>query len=136
MLRIRSNRLGLLPPPMVGQTCRFAPISPPASAAMLAEPWGYARQIIAPLILVKVWAAQQPYLDGGVKLHPHARARLGRPAGRPYHFPVPPHVALTTKKLARCWCKAAALPVSRPPSTWPTAASRSISSSATAPSAA
>src|ERR1019366_1308172 len=26
---------------MVGQTCRFAQISPPASAAMLAEPWGY-----------------------------------------------------------------------------------------------
>src|ERR1039458_10514916 len=27
---------------MVGQTCRFAQISPPASAAMLAEPWVYA----------------------------------------------------------------------------------------------
>jgi len=26
---------------------------------MLAEPWGYARQNIAPLVLVKVWAARQ-----------------------------------------------------------------------------
>jgi hypothetical protein len=42
------------PPTMVGQTCRFAPISPPASAAMLAEPWGYARKNIAPLVLVEV----------------------------------------------------------------------------------
>jgi len=44
---------------MVEQTCRVAPISPPASAAMLAEPWGYARQNIAPLVLVEVWAARQ-----------------------------------------------------------------------------
>jgi hypothetical protein len=55
----RRERSLTLPPPMVGQTCRFAPISPPASAAMLAEPWGYARQNIAPLVLVKVWAARQ-----------------------------------------------------------------------------
>jgi hypothetical protein len=50
--------------------CRFAPISLPASAAMLAEPWGYARQNIAPLVLVEVWAARQrpPYL-GGARLH-------------------------------------------------------------------
>src|ERR1035437_3749898 len=47
------------PPTMVGQTCWFASISPPASAAMLAEPWGYARQNIAPLVLVEVWAARQ-----------------------------------------------------------------------------
>jgi len=44
---------------MVGQTCRFAQISPPASAAMLAEPfWGYAHKNIA-LVLVEVWAVQQ-----------------------------------------------------------------------------
>jgi hypothetical protein len=43
---------------------------------MLAEPWGYARQNIAPLVLVEVWAARQrpPYLGGGVKLRPR---RLG-----------------------------------------------------------
>ena len=26
---------------------------------MLAEPWGYARENIAPLVLVEVWAARQ-----------------------------------------------------------------------------
>jgi hypothetical protein len=38
---------------------------------MLAEPWGYARENIAPLVLVEVWAARQrpPYL-GGVRLRP------------------------------------------------------------------
>jgi hypothetical protein len=43
---------------------------------MLAEPWGYARQNIAPLVLVEVWVARQrpPYLGGGVKLRPR---RLG-----------------------------------------------------------
>jgi hypothetical protein len=35
---------------------------------MLAEPWGYARENIAPLVLVEIWAAP-PYL-GGVKLRP------------------------------------------------------------------
>ncbi len=44
---------------MAGQTCRFAPISPPASAAMPAEPWECARKNIAPLVLVEVWAARQ-----------------------------------------------------------------------------
>src|ERR1019366_6981019 len=38
---LAPGRILTLPPTMVGQTCRFAPISPPASAAMLAEPWGY-----------------------------------------------------------------------------------------------
>jgi hypothetical protein len=55
----RNGRNLTQPPPMVGQTCRFAPISPPASAAMLAEPWGYARENIAPLVLVEIWAARQ-----------------------------------------------------------------------------
>jgi len=50
------------------KTCRFAPISPPASAAKLVEPWGYARQNIALLVLVKGWAAAPPYLGCGVKL--------------------------------------------------------------------
>src|ERR1039457_4479205 len=54
----RNGRNLTQPPPMVGQTCRFAPISPPASAAMLAEPWGYACQNIAPLVLVEDWAAR------------------------------------------------------------------------------
>src|ERR1017187_10875457 len=57
----RNGRNLTQPPPMVGQTCRFAPISPPASAAMLAEPWAYARQNIAPLVLVEVWAARPSY---------------------------------------------------------------------------
>src|ERR1017187_10674010 len=69
----RNGRNLTQPPPMVGQTCRFAPISPPASAAMLAEPWAYARQNIAPLVLVEVWAARPSY--------PAA------PQGRPPHFP-------------------------------------------------
>ena len=55
----REGRSLTLSPTMVGQTCRFAPISPPASAAMLAKPWGYARQNTASLVLVKVWAARQ-----------------------------------------------------------------------------
>src|SRR5664280_1128401 len=45
-------------PTRAGQICRFAPISPPASAAMLAEPWGYGRENFAPLVLVDAWAAR------------------------------------------------------------------------------
>ncbi|HEY4984591.1 MAG TPA: hypothetical protein VIJ24_05965, partial [Verrucomicrobiae bacterium] len=59
IIRAARAQLETLPPTMAGQTCRFAPISPPASAAMLAEPWGYAHENIAPLVLVEVWAARQ-----------------------------------------------------------------------------
>ena len=78
--RCKQGRTSAQTPTMVGQTCRFAQISPPASAAMLAEAWGYARKNIAPLVLVEIWAARPltfhfsatrqrpPYL--GVKLRP------------------------------------------------------------------
>jgi hypothetical protein len=44
------GRILPLLPMMVGQTCRFAQFSPPASAAMPVEPWGYALKNIAPLV--------------------------------------------------------------------------------------
>jgi len=59
VLRWLEGRNLTLPPTMVGQTCRFAPISPPASAAKLAEPQGYAHENIVPLVLVEVWATRQ-----------------------------------------------------------------------------
>ena len=55
---LQTGRTSAQTPTMAGQTCRFAQISPPASTAMLAEPWGYARKNIAPLVLVEVWAAR------------------------------------------------------------------------------
>jgi hypothetical protein len=53
------------------------PVCPNLTAskrAMLAEPWEYARENIAPLVLVEVWAARQrrPTLEvsGSIYCHP------------------------------------------------------------------
>jgi len=64
---------------MVGQTCRFAPISPPASAAMLAEHDGDAH---ATTSLRSFWwkfgrRGSTALPCGGAELRPGARTGLG-----------------------------------------------------------